>query len=88
MALKKRYMFAGLLIIGLLVLGTKPGSAQFNETPNQPGTGTGTCPTTCDYCCEDNCGCTVPEGYSFTGYCACSSIQCTQVCSFSPPRTS
>jgi hypothetical protein len=88
MAVKKRYMFAGPLILALLVLGTNPGNAQFDETPEQPGTTTGTCPSNCNYCCEDYCGCSVPEGYFFTGYCACSSIQCTQVCTYSPPRTS
>jgi len=85
--MKKQFWLALILVFGVLALGGFSSRAQFQDTTGQPGSGTSTCPTTCNYCCEDNCGCSVPDGYAFTGWCACSSLSCYRVCSVSPPRS-
>lgn len=57
----------------------------FNEEHQGPPGGGGSCTGyRCDYCCRSNCGCPEPSGnYNFSGWCACSSLDCNRQCSWS-----
>jgi hypothetical protein len=90
----RRYLgFLGLLLVvlilaagvgmGAILLGSSPAEAQLVDDPNPGGGGGGsTCPSTCQYCCQTNCGCSAVEGKAFVGWCGCSSISCYRVCAW------
>ena len=64
-----------------LVLSALPGFGQLHQDPNPPTGGTGSC----NYCSKTACGCSSPPaGYYLSYSCTCSSLQCTQTCSYNP----
>lgn len=76
-----------LIAFVVLVFGAGVVDAQLNQNWDPSGPG-GSCPSNCNYCCQESCGCSAPPaGYYFSGWCACSSITCNRTCSYSPNRS-
>lgn len=74
-----------LMILTCLVLVGLEAQALLQKDPDP---GDGSCTNyKCDWCCQQNCGCSDPgEGFHFTGWCSCSSIDCNRNCNWTPAK--
>lgn len=75
-------LLACMLLISLVLVGLE-AHAVFQQDPDAGG---GSCTSyKCDWCCQAFCGCSNPgDGWHFTGWCTCSSLECNRTCDWSP----
>ena len=69
--------------LSLTLLLAVNAMAQARDPNYEEGGSGGSCPSGCNYCCQESCGCSSPPpGTVLTFDCSCSSIQCTRSCTY------